>query len=552
VAVYLRPEPSGSDGVRLAGDVHYFVFYRYVFGYDASGALRFARTLPHDVIAGRALPDGLLLATEQGQVLFVSQQNGAVTVQAELGVALASASLGAPPHRAGAGSAGPDLRHALTEIALDADNRLVPARAYAVRQLAALDDPEVTRELLDIYGQTTTPPELARVVADVLRTRRTGLEHLIDALRSRYDFIEQTRPAPLAVIIPALVDAGDVRAVPGLLERFLDHETPTALLPVIADGIARLGDAQVVAPLLSWLRLYRADSSVEHAADVWLDVARAVLAHAGESGPTLLGGLVADGHARPAVAEGVASLILQRTRAAEPTQSPVIAEAPPALPASLTQAAVNATFAEDIDALRACISDELGRDPTLLQVRIAFIAEHDGSAHAFAFAPNSQKFVDCIYPSVANRRFPAFRDGRSVASYVIALRPPAAVASVAPSSDKAQPWWAGRAAKSSTTTPAANVLPWWRSQQSVVPIPGSAPGTAALPQKAPVSPPPAEDGWWRPTVPADANAVAPALSEPSPTAAPDAHAAPPPPTADDAWWQPAAPKVGDSARPASK
>ena len=119
----------------------------------------------------------------------------------------------------------------------------------------------MTRDLLDIYAQSTTPPELKAEVADALRVRRSGLEHLVDALMARYDFLEQTRPAPLSVIVPALVEARETRALPQLLERMVDPETPLPVLPVVIDAVAALGDSTAVEPLLAFLRLYRADSA---------------------------------------------------------------------------------------------------------------------------------------------------------------------------------------------------------------------------------------------------------------------------------------------------
>jgi outer membrane protein assembly factor BamB len=566
VALYFEPEAT-ADGLRVAHGRFYAVFYRYVFAYDASGRLLWARALTHDVIAGRALPSGLAVVTERGQVLLLPGEDGEPLPQADLGVQLASARIAAPdlPARAARpapagiapalrGGASPlPLRRSLTEIALDTDTRLVPARAYAIAQLAALHEPDVTRDLLDVYAQTATAPELKRAVADALRARRTGLEHLVDALLARYDFIEQTRPAPLAVIVPALVEARETRAVPHLVKRMFDHETPIAQLPTVVAAVAELGGEDAIEPLLSFLRLYRADSSFVQQPEALIEAARGVLRHGGESGAAALAAIDGDGRATTALASSIAALLATQPSAAN-AQAPVAATAPPPPPPpeTLSQDAINAAFAEHVDDLRACIIDELGRNPELAQVRIAFIAESDGSAHAFSFAPNRPEFVDCLYAKVASYRFPRFRSGREVARYVIAVRAREPVAT--PSTDPAQePWWQWSARSPRASGAAKRPEPWWRSHQPLAPL--SVTAKTFAPSGAPPSPPatsapsPAAAAPPAPRSQAAAGAAptAPAPAAKETTTAPDGGAAsatspatPTAPAAEDAWWTPAA------------
>ncbi|MFI5309288.1 MAG: PQQ-binding-like beta-propeller repeat protein, partial [Polyangiales bacterium] len=370
IALYLEPEAVGEDGVRIARGRYDFVFYRYLFGFDEHGGLRYCRLLPHDAIAGQAVAAGLVLAFDTGTTALISPEDGSTLAQTEVGTELASASFDASGLRASspATRTAPALGRCLTEIALDNDNRLVPARAYAVAQLGKLEDPTVTADLLDIYGQSSTPPELERVVADALRTRRTGLEHLIDALAQRYDFLEQTRPAPLAVIVPPLIEAHERRAVPRLVERMFDHETPIAVLPLVVRAVSELGDDGVIEPLAAFLRLYRADSTFAAQPEALLEACRGILAHGGQRGEALLHEIAGDGRAQPALARGAAALL----DALHTQRAPSIARASAAnelqaapLPAKLSQPAVDATFAEHADDLRACVLAARERNPKL-------------------------------------------------------------------------------------------------------------------------------------------------------------------------------------------
>jgi outer membrane protein assembly factor BamB len=551
IALYAEPEAVGQDDLRLANDHYYLAFYRYVFAYDAAGTLRWARMLPRDVVAGQALPQGVVVVSDDGRVRMLSKDDGAPLRELAVGSELAAASIDAvgitqaPPAGTPAVAAGP-LRRALTEIALDTDTRLVPARAYAISELAKLDEPEVTRDLLDVYGQSTTPPELARRLADALRARRSGLEYLVDALAKRYDFLEQTRPAPLAVIVPALVEAHETRAVPRLVERMLDHETPLAVLPTVVHAVVELGDDGVVAPLLAFVRLYRADSSFAEQPEALIEAARGVLAHGREQGPALLASLVQDGRAGSAVSSGIAALWPSAqvpSAGADGTAAPAVQPAP-ALPEKLTQDAVNATFTEHVDELRACIIEELARNPKLALLRVAFIAESDGSTHALSFAPNSSALVDCLYPKIAAYRFPRFRSGREVESYVISVRPNAEQPTRKPADEEDAHWWDFYAARARAPGPAAPAIPWWQSQQPLAAPAGPSAEANATQSAAPATAAPA------PSVGAPATVAAQAKSDTAPTTAPKAPspaepAAPAPqaPAAapEDAWWTPAAP-----------
>jgi hypothetical protein len=564
IALYLEPEAVGATGVQLARDRYYFVFYRYVFAFDASGALRFCRVLAHDVIAGQPVAAGLVLVQDSGDALLLAAQDGSERMHVAIGAALASATLragfdadGTAPARAGGASDTTALEHELTEIALDTDSRLVPARAYAVQALAKLDAPEVTRELLDIYSQSVTPPELKRVAADALRTRRSGLEYLIDALLARYDFLEQTRPAPLAVIAPALVDAHETRAVPRLLERLADHETPPSALPVLVHAIVELGDSSVVTPLLDWLRLYRNDSSFAEQPDALLEAARGVLVHGGSEGPALLASITQDGRAGAALAGGIASLLVPR--AAQPVLGAAVAPATPKaapLPEKLTQEAIDSVFAEHIDDLRACAIDEIGRNPELARLRIAFIAESDGATHALSFAPNTPELVDCLYSKVAAYRFPHFRAGRQVATYSFVVR--AREQPTSPADDGGQHnFWDFYAAKADAAALPPETEPWWRSHQWLAPMIERSANDTSMPATASTADgsraTTAKQATAQPAAARSARANAPSPAAPAPSAAstsapatrPAAEPAksePPaaPPTAgEDAWWLPA-------------
>ena len=558
VALSVLPVRDGEHW-RAHDDRAYFTFYRYIFAYDGAGALRWCRTLAHDVIASRALPGGLALATDAGELLLLGADDGGERARKELGLKLAAASLhgDAPVPAAAAGSeqpalrGGAALRNGLLEVALDIDQRLVPARAYAVEQLARLPEPEVTADLLHIYERSTTPPELQSVVASQLRTRRIGLEHVIDALLQRYDFLEQTRPAPLAVLVPALLDAHEPRALPNLIARMLDHETPLANLPSVVHAVVELGDERVVEPLFALLRLYRADSTFADQPEALIEAARGVLVHGGPAGAQRLAELMRDGIVTPGLASGVAALLTPKIAAPAREVTALAAAAPPVqLPGALAPQVLRAAFAVHDEELRACLAPELARNAKLAQVRIALIVESDGSTHSVHVAPVGDDVVDCMYPKLAQLRFPRFRSGRQVATYLLpAHAPELAAAKAAASASEDESFWSLQAAHPRALAQQAD--PWWHSKQPIVALAlprlpdGS--GQAAVPSDPSLAP-------SRPAAPATAEsqaaqagaaiggAAAPALPAGGSAAGAADAGVSAPSAGEDAWWVPAGKK----------
>lgn len=507
---------DGSPGVRLWDDRYYFVFYRAVLAFNLAGHPLWARVLDDDVVAAAAAPGGLVAVLASGRVLPLAAQSGADGTAFDFGVALDAADIDATGFAIPASAAPPaSPRSGLLSIAIDGDARLLPVRAFAVRQLAALPAPEATRDLLDVYAQRNAPPELLRVVADALQARAAGSEHLVDALATHYDFLERTQPAPLPVIVPALVRARETRAVAGLLEWMGDPETPATMLPGIVGAVADLGDASVVQPLHELLRVYRADSAFAQAPDALVAAARGVVRHDATNGRARVMSIADAPDTSPRLAAALRDLLTEADGQVRAPQAVAVAP-PPALPALLGPEQIHATFVEHVADLRACVLEELERDPKLLQVRLAFIVEHDGSTHAWSFVPNRAAFADCLYPRVRDYRFPPFRRSRQVATYRVALRPPATVAQPTTPATTHATWWAHARERAPSSADTVARTPWWRMPDvSVIaidvpadlPHAETAPASTPTPPAAPSSVPTpvvtdeADDRWWVPTQP---------------------------------------------------
>jgi hypothetical protein len=488
IRVYFAPGPSRNlDDIAILGDTYYFVFYRYVFGYDLEGRLRWARILEQDVIGAQPTEHGLFVVGEQGSMRVLDRRSGLDRWTGGTTMQLASVALDVAGFAEGSDPTGsaPELRERLNAIAVDPDNRLVPARAYAILQLAALPDPEITRDLLDLYQQQSMPSALRTAIAGALRSRRTGSEHLIEALRRRYDFIENTAAPPLEVIVPALLEMRASSAVPGLIQQLNDHETPTAVLDAVVRAVIELGDASIVPALRHFLVLYHADSSFAENPAALASAAEGIFRLGGPEGRALLTALAEESATLEPLRQAVRgyfeaeerereAIARRQAEEAQRALEEAARRAEAALPPRLSQEQINATFAAHADPIRECVAEEIARNPELGQVRLVFILNNDGRASDIGVAPNTPELVECMRQRVTAIEFPRFRQRRMRAQFVIRVRSGGgsgesegrgAVASGAIPADA--PWWTWwQRQGESSATPPGNPRPFWERRRA--------------------------------------------------------------------------------------
>lgn len=538
----LGPLLPGPNGARLAGDRYYSVFYRDLFAHAADGRFVWARLLPSDVVAAAADAAGLVVVTEDGAVSRFDADSGAQRQTGSLGAAISSADLDttqAAPVPSAA-QTGTDLRRSLTEIALDPDMRTLPARALAIEALLAAPEAAATADLLSIYQHDSTPPALRERVVAGLPKRSVGTEYLVDALLSRYDFLDDSRPPPLAAIVPALVAQKQERALPLLLDCLFDPNTTLADLGLLVDAIARLGGAQACAPLGQFLSLYHADSAFAQDATALALAARAVASCADQEASTLPARIAQRTDTLPGLQKELQAMLTDSVAQSSPGAAGTHGLQPtPALPGTLSALAVQHTFAEHAQDLRVCILAELPRVPTLTAVRIAFVANHDGSTSAVHITPDTAELRHCLTEKLHSYRFPAFRSGRQLASYVVTLRPSAATSDPTSGTptDTSETFWTLSQTRAAGRTKIPSAPPWWLNQNPL--YLSVDPPARAVRSAAAAAASQAHEAEARRVVPGPAPAANAATPQP-PSTPSDARPADPARTpADDKWWLPA-------------
>ncbi|MBO6938641.1 MAG: PQQ-binding-like beta-propeller repeat protein [Deltaproteobacteria bacterium] len=489
IRVYYEPEPStDTETIPVEGDRFYFVYFRYVFAFDGEENLSWARVLPRDIVRAHALTNGVLTIAEDGNARLLGHDDGKTVWEQDYDLELASAGLDvgdfSPPSNVEANPADEarTLRSSLAEIAGDPDNRLVPARAYAVELLAKMEEPEITRDLLDLYAQRSTPGALREAIGNALRVREVGTEFLVAALEQHYDYLEDTPAPPLGLIVPALLEQRVDGAVEGLVAHMMDHETPRAELATVIRGVVELGDENVVPPLTTFLTLYHADSLFQENGDALAVAAEGLFRHGGEEGREVLQALMAQPRTREPTQLAIQGLFDREqadaaaaaraeAEAAEAAAAEAARAEAAARPVKLSQAQINEVFVAHTEHLRGCIEGELERNPRLGQVRFAFIINSDGTSEEMRYAPTSDPMIECLRPVVEELRFPQFRQRRQRASFTVSLR--------GGGSDQAEeevvmgPWWQRAQQRSEAAGGERHIgRPWWQIRRAQAPAGG--------------------------------------------------------------------------------
>ena len=432
----------------------------------------------------------------------------------------------------------------------------MPIRAFALRELAKLDIPEVTRDLLEIYAQSTTPDALKQVIALALRDRRTGGNFLVEALARHYDFIEDTKPYPLQVVAPTLVAMQERSAVAGLIDHMMDHETSGEALKEVVAAVVALGDAAVVPPLRDFLVRYHADSSFGQDATALALAVDGLVRHGDVAERELLTRLAAARGTLVPVKEHIGEALAARERALAEEEARRVAALQQAaqaavpvgpqrvVPFRLSNEEITATLDSHRDDLRLCIDTELQTNPTLQIVRLVMVLNADGSVKSISVTPGSATMRECITQKVTAYRFPTFRDVRMPATYSMrgaapAVRPPPQPEPPpnqgtpgengnpqvgAPEPQWPNQWpqqWPQQNPQPGAPEPGANPQPG-AAQPPANPQPGAPEPPANPPQGAP--PPPANPPQGAPPPPAS-----PQPGAPEPPASPQPGAPEPPP-----------------------
>jgi outer membrane protein assembly factor BamB len=432
------PRAGEGDTMAVAHDTVYLAYYRFLVAIDVrSGDTRWARMLgpeegalapaegvtgaeaarraqasfsQYDIDSVTVTSNAVVVIGGDGTVRALDPNTGAVLGTQSLGLPVGAITTDLAGYRATGQGAAPapegTPREQLLALIRDSDNRLVPIRAYLVRLLARREEPEVTRDLLELYRQRSIPGQLREEIATALRNRRNGAQYLVHALEgsaSHYNFLENRQAPPLDVIAPTLAAMEAREAVPVLLQHLLDHETPMASLPALISAIADLGDATVIPQLQAFVQRYRSDSAFAGERNAPLQTAVAAIFRLGDApARQWLTSLSEDARAHQPLRQSITRLFeeersggerqsreeqLAQAREALTGRINVLRAAVGAYPARLSNEAFEDEWNNHLDELRECAQGVLTRRPDLNEIRITVTVRSEPASGMFQTTP---------------------------------------------------------------------------------------------------------------------------------------------------------------------
>ncbi|HYP87958.1 MAG TPA: PQQ-binding-like beta-propeller repeat protein, partial [Polyangiaceae bacterium] len=249
----------GADGAHFTNHAYLASYFRVVLGLsDQDGALRFVKSLSGDALGMSAAQHGFAICDSSGKVTLVSEQGGDAG-SADLGARLTACTVDVttlslertPP----SASLAEQIGQALSELSPD----MAVAQKLLVDELVKLDDPRVTKILIDLTSSTKIPPDLRSAARKLIATRRTGKEYMLAALERHYDYVSDVLlPPPLGPLADALAAMNEVSATPLLARHLNDPANDMADVERDAIALGKLATPAEYEDLRTFFALYRA------------------------------------------------------------------------------------------------------------------------------------------------------------------------------------------------------------------------------------------------------------------------------------------------------
>jgi outer membrane protein assembly factor BamB len=285
IRIFAAPAATESGELTLGSGTFVATYFRVLFGLDAkSGALRWVRALPADIVGGAAGSAGFVLCDANGTVWTLdSAGSDAASLQLGAKVRTCAVDMGAEGVRNAPARAG--LAVQITE-ALDAlEPNMAEAQRFLVRELGKQEDPIVTKSLIDLSSSPRIPPDLRLEARRLLALRKNGTDYMLSALARHYDFVSGVLlPPPVGPLADALAQSGETRAAPLLAKHLNDPANSADDVARAARALAKLATGAEYEDLRTFFALYRATADDEELVAAVVSSAQAILRIGGADG----------------------------------------------------------------------------------------------------------------------------------------------------------------------------------------------------------------------------------------------------------------------------
>ncbi|MCA9596795.1 MAG: PQQ-binding-like beta-propeller repeat protein [Myxococcales bacterium] len=314
IRLYATPGEGG-----ISGDVFAATYFKVAMGLGAKDAkLHWVKTTGKDVVGGAAMRGGFALCTESGKVLLVGD-NGGDAGSVDLGGPLLGCVVRGGAFAVSGAKDPPPLADQIAQAVELPEAQMVVAQRFLLRELGAMEDPKVTKVLIDLAENARTPPMLLEDARKLLASRRNGADYMIAALAKHYDFLSDVlRPPPVGPMADALAAMDDKRAAPLLARHLNDPANTPDDIQRAARALEKLATPAQVEDLKTFFALYRATADRPELVSAVLSVARALMRVGGEEAKSMVARAASDPLTHPDIKAGLAALVPAQKPAAKP------------------------------------------------------------------------------------------------------------------------------------------------------------------------------------------------------------------------------------------
>lgn len=264
-------------------------YFRVVIGLsDQDGSLKFVKSLSGDALGMSAGQHGFGICDSSGKVSLLSEKGGDAG-SASLGARLTACTVDVTSLSVQGTQATAPLAEQIGQALGELSPDMAVAQKLLVDELTKLDDPLVTKILIDLTSSVKIPPDLRSAARKLIATRRTGKEYMLAALGRHYDYVSDVLlPPPLGPLADALAAMNEVSATPLLARHLNDPANEMADVERAAVALGKLATPAEYEELRTFFALYRATADEPSLVNAVVAVAGALLRVGGTVGKTLV------------------------------------------------------------------------------------------------------------------------------------------------------------------------------------------------------------------------------------------------------------------------
>ena len=313
IHVFARPAASEA-GLGIAGNSYTATYFSVALGLDADdGALTWTRALEHDIVGGAAASDGVALCDATGKLWAISSEGSAPAPVLDLGKPLVACVVQAQTLGV-AVSPSDSLAQQIEKVFDTHRPALATAYAFLLEEVPHVQDPLVTKILIDLVEHPRTVPSLAKRARVLLAEQRIGVEHMLAALERHYDFLSGKRPPPVGPLAQALGALNESKAAPLLAKHLNDPATDVKDVGLLASALYTLATPAESEELKTFFALYRATADQAPLVDAVIKVAHALVRVGGPSGQAMVEYAATDPLTHPSVRSKLAETIKKKPK----------------------------------------------------------------------------------------------------------------------------------------------------------------------------------------------------------------------------------------------